>query len=107
VPVTSELFNHYFKSAQKYFSSLKNFNHCYFLSPTDKSTWYSKEEKSKLMIKCLYHFHVETKVPVCAFPVNHGKIENIPDGSDSEEFCILLMDETQQEIIYKERRKGW
>ena len=89
------------------FPALPQFNHHYIMVPTDKSPWYSIEEKARFVIDIMSNFHNNIAMPVCVFPLNGTVIENIPGGSDSEKFCWLMQRGDVTRIVYKKRREKW
>lgn len=96
-----------FTNARTRIDALRDFRFHYFIQPSGNSAWYSQDERSELLIRVMKEFHSKSNRTVCVFPSNATNVQNIPGGSDSESFCILLGGRGEEKIIYKPRRARW
>lgn len=96
-----------FNKNKKDFPSIQFYNHLYLITQTGDIEWRSKDEKSQTLLDLMHLFYTQTRINVCLFLPNSVTIENIPGGSDSEAFCVLITNRGTEKIIYKPRKKYW
>jgi hypothetical protein len=107
VPIGKDLFNPDFRNYKNTSIPLRGYNYYYMIAPYGKNAWYSKEEKSNLLVEQMTTFSRESKKDVCLFTADSTTIENIPGGSDHESACLNITSTGIERIVYKARRKSW
>jgi hypothetical protein len=96
-----------FENAKKRIKQLNQFDYHYEISPEEKTDWLDREEKSTRFTALMQEFQKAVQKELCLFPPNFIEVKNIPGGSDSEEYCLLLGNMGMEKIVYKQRREKW
>ncbi len=84
-----------------------NYPHHYIVKPEGKQNWYSVRQKVDIFKEGIKELAKQTDLEICLFPADYSKVENIPGGSDSEEYCLQYLQGIEKRTIYKKRRKSW
>jgi hypothetical protein len=84
-----------------------NYPHHYILKTEGKQNWYSVRQRVDIFKEGIKELAKKSDLEICLFPADYSKIENIPGGSDSEEYCLQYLKGLEKQTIYKKRRKSW
>lgn len=85
----------------------KNYPHHFIVKPIGKQNWYSVKQKVEIFTEGIKKLAKNSDFEICLFPADYSKVENIPGGSDSEEYCLQYFNGFEKRTIYKKRRKSW
>jgi len=88
-------------------NELKDYQFHYSIRPLNKQKWFSIQQKSDIFKQKMIDFSKDQKLHICLFPADYSVVKNIEGGSDSEEYCMNVINGEAQKIIYKQRRKSW
>jgi hypothetical protein len=84
-----------------------NYPHHFIVKPVGKQNWYSVKQKVDIFTEGIKKLAKNSDFEICLFPADYSKVENIPGGSDTEEYCIQYFNGFEKRTIYKKRRKSW
>ena len=84
-----------------------NYPHHFIIKLDGKQNWYSVSQKVDIFAEGIKKLAKNSDFEICLFPADYSKVENIPGGSDSEEYCLQYFNGFEKRTIYKKRRKSW